>query len=463
MTPDNATLRQIVAADPTVSTWLSANAGSGKTRVLTDRVARLLLDGVSPQNILCLTYTKAAASEMQNRLFRRLGKWSLMPDDLLRQELAVLGAPALEDGEKLTFARTLFARAIDTPGGLRIQTIHSFCASLLRRFPLEAGVSPVFHEIDERAAKILRDEVIQDMARGRQAGLVRDLAIHYSGEDFSALAAEAIRHRAAIATVKSRSEIWARFGLPADFDSTALLSNVFLGDEQRLISALLPILKGSDKVTDHKSADKLAAVSFTDPTRADLSLLFPLFLFGAKAKAPYGAKTDGFPTKAARDAAPELVPELNDLMRRVEAARDMFAGLLAAEKTVAFTEFSEEFLPQYDARKASRGWLDFDDLITRARALLSDPAVAQWVLYRLDGGLDHILVDEAQDTSPDQWDVIRLLAQEFSVGMGARPGVRRTIFVVGDLKQSIYSFQGADPRAFDRMRQHFSSNLANAQ
>ncbi len=150
MSRDAASQRQVQAADPVASTWLSANAGSGKTRVLTDRVARLLLNGVEPQRILCLTYTKAAAAEMQNRLFKRLGGWSMLPEAALRAELRELGVAERLDDETLARARRLFARAIETPGGLRIQTIHSFCASLLRRFPLEAGVTPQFTELDDR-------------------------------------------------------------------------------------------------------------------------------------------------------------------------------------------------------------------------------------------------------------------------------------------------------------------------
>ena len=163
MNTNEATLRQIDAADPGNSTWLSANAGSGKTRVLTDRVARLLLDGVSPQNILCLTYTKAAASEMQNRLFKRLGEWAMKDDVALSTALQELGLDSTRD---LSLARQLFARAIETPGGLKIQTIHAYCASLLRRFPMEAGVSPQFAEMDERAAKHLRADVVDQMSDG---------------------------------------------------------------------------------------------------------------------------------------------------------------------------------------------------------------------------------------------------------------------------------------------------------
>ena len=164
MTQDDATRRQIEAADPTRSTWLSANAGSGKTRVLTDRVARLLLDGTKPENVLCLTYTKAAASEMQNRLFKRLGEWAMMPADQLRDQLVDMGATAIVDGAYLANARKLFAAAIETPGGLKIQTIHSFCAGILRRFPLEAEVSPQFKEMEDRAAAMLRLDVLDDMA-----------------------------------------------------------------------------------------------------------------------------------------------------------------------------------------------------------------------------------------------------------------------------------------------------------
>ena len=174
---NSATEQQHRAADPGSSTWLSANAGSGKTRVLTDRVARLLLNGVPPENILCLTYTKAAAGEMQNRLFRNLGAWAMMPDDQLPVALHALG---VDRPFELRRARTLFARAIEAPGGLKIQTIHSFCAALLRQFPLEAGVSPSFQEMDDGATSRLLAEVLNNLAendpgRGRLC-LRRDLS-----------------------------------------------------------------------------------------------------------------------------------------------------------------------------------------------------------------------------------------------------------------------------------------------
>ncbi|SCZ72464.1 DNA helicase/exodeoxyribonuclease V, subunit A [Epibacterium ulvae] len=454
---DAASEAQFRAARPDASTWLAANAGSGKTKVLTDRVARLLLKGVQPQHILCLTYTKAAASEMQNRLFKRLGEWAMLPDNALIGALTDLGAEDVITPDGLAQARTLFARAIETPGGLKIQTIHSFCSSLLRRFPLEAGVSPQFSEMEERAATLLQAEVVEDLARGEQADLVEALAPHVAGSDFQTITAAICQRRAAFEIPLSRAELCALFDVPSDFDATALEARVFCGGEADVINQLRNALSAGG-TTDQKAATKLQGISH--PTLADLPVLESVFLTGASAKSPFSAKINSFPTKKIREANLSLMDQLEPFMRRVEEARANRLALVAVNKSHKLHAFAAAFLPEYERRKQRRGWLDFDDLILKARQLLNDPAVAAWVLYRLDGGIDHILVDEAQDTSPVQWDVIEKLAQEFTAGEGARSGVERTIFVVGDMKQSIYSFQGADPDAFLRMQAEFSDRLA---
>ena len=454
---DDATQRQVDAARPEWSTWLAANAGSGKTRVLTDRVARLLLSGVDPARILCLTYTKAAASEMQNRLFARLGEWAMMPEADLHAALEALGVENGGLGTTLAEARRLFARAIETPGGLRIQTIHSFCATLLRRFPLEAGVSPQFTEMDDRAAKLLREEIIEEMAEHLAPEAVAGLAQIYSGEDFSQLAAEIAREAQRLSPQLDQQALAALFGLPRETTPDSVLAGVFLGDEAGWMPEIVSVM-AKGKSTDQEGAAALSALNFAEPQLATLAALEPLLLYGAKTKAPFTAKADRFPTKDTRIALGDLADKLADLMRRVEAARPLRLGLRAAERSAALHRFAAAFLPLYADRKTLRGALDFDDLIARAKALLTDPAVAQWVLFRLDGGIDHILVDEAQDTSPDQWRVIELLAQEFTSGQGARD-VTRTIFVVGDQKQSIYSFQGADVAAFAQMREAFRNRL----
>lgn len=461
MTLSEATLRQITAADPARNTWLSANAGSGKTRVLIDRVARLLLNGVEPQHILCLTYTKAAASEMQNRLFRRLGEWAMKPDADLRGALADLG-----EGESLPQhldrARQLFARAIETPGGLRIQTIHSFCGSLLRRFPLEAGVSPGFVEMDDRAGRQMRAEIVEEMADGAQAPVVRRLTEVQDGEDFGKLVEQIARHRAGFAPPMDQVAVWRLFGLPPSFTLGDILSDVFFGDEAVWMSGVVAILANGSK-TDAKAATSLQSLDLRAPTSSTLMALEDCLLNKDGSTDPskhFAAKIGSFPTKDTRPLLGNLIDPLNNLMARVEAARARRVALMAAEKTLALHDFAAVFLPEYERRKAARGLLDFDDLILRAKALLTDPSLAAWVLYRLDGGIDHILVDEAQDTSPEQWHLVEALAAELIAGEGSNSR-NRTLFVVGDKKQSIYSFQGADVAAFDRMRGHFGARLAS--
>ncbi len=447
--------RQIEAARPDRSTWLSANAGSGKTRVLTDRVARLLLAGADPQNVLCLTYTKAAASEMQNRLFARLGGWAMMSDAELAATLVDLGDPE-PDAAGLRQARILFAQAIETPGGLRIQTIHSFCATLLRRFPLEAGVTPRFTEMDDRSAEALRAECIESLAEADPA-LFAELAAILPATPPDGLAREVAARRDDF-TETSAAEIRAALGLRSDESAGTILADTFLGDEEELLATCRAALAAGSK-TDRKAAADLDGVVPPFDLTSLAALEGPL-LYGAGAANPFGPKTGKFPTKATREALGDTCDRLDRLMERVAEARPRRLALALAESSWLLNRFAAAFLDLYARRKQARGWLDFDDLILGARDLLRHTETADWILYRLDGGIDHILVDEAQDTSPNQWQVIEALAREFAAGKGARDRPR-TIFVVGDKKQSIYSFQGADPEGFDRMHAHFGGRIGD--
>jgi ATP-dependent helicase/nuclease subunit A len=458
MTRSDASLAQIRAADPASSTWLSANAGSGKTRVLIDRVARLLLEGAEPQRILCLTYTKAAATEMQNRLFDRLGRWAMLPEPELRIALGDVGIESTIDAATLASARRLFARAIEAPGGLKIQTIHSFCSGVLRRFPLEAGISPNFTEIDEHGAKLLRRDTAEEIA-ARTPYDFDDLAGLVTDERIDTVLAEIIANRDLFQAELSEAGAKKIFGLSPEFDATTLLAGVFLGGEGQLISALLPILRSSGS-NDNKLAAKLSDLGPMKANTQTLEALENALLYKKKAKSPFGAKIGDLPTKDVREGnAAALMPEFNAFMKRVETARTQRVALDAAMSTAALHRFARVFLSEYDAAKSASGSLDFDDLIRRTSWLLADSDMASWVLFRLDGGIDHILVDEAQDTSPEQWRIIERLSEEFTAGQGASDKLR-TIFVVGDMKQSIYSFQGADLRAFEEMRDHFAKKHA---
>ena len=451
-----ASIDQNIAADPGVSTWLSANAGSGKTRVLTDRVARLLLQGTNPQSILCLTYTKAAATEMQNRLFKRLGAWSMLDDDALKSGLAELGEDVPDNLDR---ARTLFARAIETPGGLKIQTIHSFCAALLRQFPIEAGVSPQFTELDDVTRKEMIRDVLDALATSGTRSL-SDISEIFSGESLIDLAQSIASNSEHFLSTDIRQEIFDHLGADRNDNRDAILGATLTNDDWTFLRSLPAILATSDKPTDNTLGSKLKSLPEAR-TYGFIAQLEDLFLYKSGANA-FGPKTDRTPTTAFRNGpfAPHT-PHLHRIMERLADLRPRRVAFEAAERTARLHTFAADFLPAYAQAKQDRGTLDFDDLILKARDLLTQDGLA-WVLYRLDGGIDHILVDEAQDTSPAQWDVIKALSAEITAGEGARTDRPRTIFVVGDKKQSIYSFQGADARRFDTTAEEFRQKLEHA-
>lgn len=456
MMMDDATRAQVDAADPHASTWLSANAGSGKTRVLTDRVARLLLNGTDPQNILCLTYTKAAASEMQNRLFRRLGEWAMMSGKDLEAALTDLGVDARIDAEGLVGARKLFAAAIETPGGLKIQTIHSFCAGILRRFPLEAGVSPQFREMEDHETDLLRGDILEAMAEDHDKPLVDALARQFTGAEIGKLLKEITGTDASFGATTEAIET--AVNLPPGMTRQKAMESAFEGGEADLATSIKEAFATASKsyMDFGKAMDAVDFEKVGSKMFADLRSLV-LYKDGTSRSRNF---PDSRHTKAI-EALGHLVDDLHAFMDRFETAQTLLNKIEARDRTLALHRFATAFIARYIAEKQGRGVLDFDDLIHKTRDLLTDPAVAQWVLFRLDGGVDHILVDEAQDTSPVQWKIIKLLTQEFTSGEGARAERDRTMFVVGDRKQSIYSFQGADPDKFNTMRDQFGQALGD--
>ena len=444
--PSEADRAQQRAADPARSVWLGANAGSGKTRVLTDRVARLLFGGTPPDRILCLTFTKAAAGEMQNRLFDTLGGWAMASDDALRAALRRLGADTtVLDTPDLARARTLFAQAIETPGGLKIQTIHAFCAGLLRRFPLEAGIGPAFREMDDTAARLVRREALDAMA---EEGLLGDLAAAVSDTAVEGFVAGLAKRIDALGTGADAAALTAAVGAGA-------APPVATPDDLRLCADCLPELRRCTTKNSARQADLIAALPGAG---APVDLLAECFLTqkGERRKALM-AKA---PATALGEDAMEAVADLADRLVLALGARRAAADL---HRQTVLHAFAPAFLSRVAESKARRGWVDFDDQIRLAKRLLCDRRdVAQWVLHKLDGGVEHILVDESQDTSPDQWAIIKAIAAEFGAGEGAheaRGGDARTVFVVGDLKQSIYAFQGAEPERLDDERAALSRLL----
>ena len=436
-----ATEAQIAAAWPARSAWVSANAGSGKTRVLTNRVARLLLQGTAPAKILCLTFTKAGAAEMQNRLFKQLGAWAMLEDVPLRVALAALGETDLPKAQ-LMRARSLFARALETPGGLKIQTIHAFCESLLHRFPLEAQVSPDFDLLDERQAAALRADVLDEMAEAEPALFASFIALN--GDPFGFID-DFMKHQHLFAFGFHPGEAAEAIGAEPALSEEMLLARVMEGVSDTEVDALVGAMLQNEKGHDPKVAKVLVEFKKA-PVSTALEWLEAVFLTSGNPR-----KTTSFPNKKTKDAFSGAFDLVSMFIERTFAARQIRLAGVAFTKAQVLNEFASDFLGRYSGHKAARGALEFEDLIRKADALLRQSDMAQWVLYRLDGGIDHILVDEAQDTSPLQWDIVKALAEEIYAA-AAESDSPRTIFVVGDEKQSIFSFQGADPHEFSRIK-----------
>ena len=459
---DEATQPQIRAADPRHSSWVSANAGSGKTRVLTDRVARLLLAGTPPERILCLTFTNAAASNMQNRLVETLGGWAMLGDERLAAKLSDLGEdPESIDRERMAQARTLFAQALETPGGLKIQTIHAFSTALLRRFPLEAGVSPQFTTIDSRAEALLRERILETLGTNRQQMFDR-LADHVSMNSLLKLVPEIEGNRDRFSSNCDKDAIWSEFGIDPALDEQELFQGMFLNGDIQMLESLANHLK-EGPATDAKAADLLDKLDKRRPGPADRAILERVFLFGKTARVPFGPKTGRFPTQNTRKKMGDrLTSEVERYMDRVSDARIKRMNLNAASKTLTLHRFANAYLSEHETQMRDGAFQDFLGLILKARELVKNPEMAPWVLFRLDGGIDHILVDEAQDVNPEHWEIVASIADEFTSGMSARGNLARSVFAVGDEKQSIFGFQGAAPERFAEMKRYFEGRFRDA-
>lgn len=466
------------AADPEASVWVSASAGTGKTKVLTDRVLTLMLRGTPPERLLCLTFTKAAAAEMRNRLAGVLRGWATCAEEALEGRLFELLGRRPEPPEMLR-ARQLLARVLDAPGGMKIQTIHAFCQSLLGRFPLEAGVAPHFRLIEERGSAerlaTARDGVLA--AAGLPGGEALAEALEritplVGEEGFAGLLQALVAERGRLKQLLRHfgegealaAAVAARLGaLPGETPeavlATACREAAFDGAALRRVVAALC----GGKQSDLDCAERMQAWLAAD--EAGRAQGWDDYL------AAYFTK-DGSPrkrlaTKAVIEACPELPAVMEAEIDRLENARERIKAATLACSTEALLRLGLAVLARYERDKAEHGLLDYDDLILVTRDLLRRAEITPWVLFKLDGGLDHLLIDEAQDTNPEQWEVVRLITEEFFAGEGAAEArgtaLPRSLFAVGDPKQSIYRFQRADPQRFADMQGYFAGRVRDAQ
>jgi ATP-dependent helicase/nuclease subunit A len=466
--PDTA---QRKAAGPRASVWVSASAGTGKTRVLIDRLLWLMLDGTDPGRILCLTFTRAAAAEMANRLNEELANWATSRSAELAETLQKLTGRVPGDAT-IARARQLFARVLETPGGIKIATIHAFCQTLLRRFPLEAGVPTEFAVIDERSAREALIEAGERMVNAARDGdepeLANALAVvaRYAPEErFGALMAALAAERGKLRRVLRdghaalRDKLCGILSLPTATTEEAVLAAFCAagsGDEAGLRSAAAALCNGS--CTDRDRGATLAAWCEAAGRRRQMLSAYLAVFLTAEGEIRKSLITRDAAHSAGCDAAAVLGAE----GERVKRFRDTQTAAALVEASCALVRLGGALMDAYAEGKRAHGALDYDDLISAALDLLRQPGIAPWVLFKLDGGLDHILIDEAQDTNPEQWEIVAALAEEFYSGEGADDRLR-TVFAVGDAKQSIYSFQRADPRAFLRMRDYFERRVSAAR
>ncbi len=463
--PDTLRQMQAKASDPGSSAWVSANAGSGKTHVLTQRVLRLLLAGTPPGQILGVTFTKAAAANMATRIFNTLAEWTSMSDEALGAAIVDTGARVCGPAD-LTFARQLFARKIETPGGLRIQTLHAFCERLLHLFPFEANVPAHFQVIDERETDALideaRDRAIVGIGSSSASNALERVARDAGAFKFDDLLRETLGFAEAFEAFRDAQTfaeaLRAGLGL-VNGETTAIVEAQMLGGEigRKRRQAWAPVLDAGKK-SDRELAAKLRQVDGDGELAARTDALLEAFFTKGGEGEPF--KPD-LTTKALQENFPGLEAELRREQHRLIALRDLRRAAQTVERSEALFEVAKTILTVFAEAKAERGELDFTDQIAGALGLVTRSNAA-WVLHKLDYRLDHLLIDEAQDTSPEQWRILAALSEEFFAGAGARDR-HRTIFAVGDEKQSIFSFQGAAPDKFAEMRRFFEKRCREAE
>ena len=468
-TPDAVRDRQASASNPGSSAFVSANAGSGKTHVLVQRVVRLLLTGVAPEKILCITFTKAAAANMAERVFTMLGHWVTLDDDALNDAIRDAGV-ANPDRKLRKVARELFARALETPGGLKVQTIHALCTRLLQQFPFEANVPARFTVLDDRDQADMMEranlKVFLEASNAPDSVLGRALQTAMANAadvTFKDVVREACLSRdhflawtdAAGGAETATAEMSAVLGV-APADGIEEIEHEIVDGPYLPRGRWLEIADALDAGSkqDQNQAEQLrASLGFTGSAQVDEYLC--VFLTDKK------ERRAAVLTKALIRDNPSVARLFDNEIQRLAPLIEKRRAVITRDRTAALLHIAVAAAANYRREKQERGLLDYDDLIDKTLAMLNKVS-AGWVHYKLDRGVDHVLIDEAQDTSPRQWDIVEHITSEFAAGHGARDGITRTMFAVGDEKQSIFSFQGAAPLEFAERRQSFSSRFKAA-
>ncbi len=458
---------QALAADPDESVWLSASAGTGKTQVLSARVLRLLLAGVRPDQILCLTFTKAGAAEMAGRINATLASWVRMEETQLFRDLAAISAD--ETPGAIAHARTLFASVLDCPGGgLRIDTIHAFAQWLLAAFPEEAQLVPGTRPMEDRERMLLSRQVLAQLLIDAEAqgdapllATISALSMRMGAESVQKFLMQCADARDAWFGTGSwmppfDARVRQLLGLPSDADAAwcAQMCDDAAFDVASLRGSLAIYAQWSAATSEKTSYAITEWLAADNVTR--LGLIPSLYKLLITAEG----------TVKNLKSLEKIDPSIKDYIGRIHDGfiyiQSCQSLLTLAEWLAPALEVGRKFALAWDEAKAREGLIDFDDQIRCAADLLDNSDMADWIRYKLDRQFDHILVDEAQDTNQSQWQIIKALTDDFFTGSGARDDRRRTLFVVGDYKQAIFGFQGTSPENFAEAKGYFHAKMQGA-
>lgn len=458
---------QMGAVQPDRNVWLSASAGSGKTQVLSARVIRLLLQpNVRPENLLCLTFTKAAAAEMADRINHRLAYWVQAKSGDLGADLMHIGADYSPEGKAR--ARKLFAQVLDAPGGgLQIMTIHSFCQSLLSAFPEEAGLLPGFEPMDDRQVAALHNDALAALVeaadrdgRSHIIHAIQQLSVAYGEDGARSYLRRCAAHGERLEALIPEGEgatIFARRIMDVCFDGTL--------DEELA-------RRCDDTVIDRQLIRTIGEMNSAWATKTGLERAEAIEHWLALPPEQRASSLDEL-RKCWTTQKGELAktgPKKEESYQALALEAHLWTeGLVQFRNRAAFAErlapallAGKAYAAQFRALKHASGLVDFDDLITRAAALLHKPGMAEWVRYKLDRKIDHILIDEAQDTNDAQWRIVEALSGDFYSGAGAGQERARTVFAVGDFKQAIYGFQGTAPEKYRDAGQKLDERIVDS-
>lgn len=422
-------LLQVQASDPKFSAWVSASAGTGKTKILTDRVLRLLLQNAEFNKILCLTFTNAAAGEMKERIASALSDWANAEPSALEQKLLLtLGRNCTK--KELEQAKSLYDKYLNSDEKINVQTIHSFCQKLLKKFPLEAGVSPGFTIIDEiKSYQILKKTKNELLSKDALLPINDYLNANFHEVTIDEIISEIIQNKSKFLNtsyehkyIKSKSQ-----------EIIESLNNVCVLDWQKISSITLV----KEFVGANQSPERIKKFFLTDSGQKRQRIV---------------------PQKIAKPGS-TLYSDLEIIQDQVFALDQKEKAMQLELHSKLLSMLGSAILAEYEEYKEKKGLLDYDDLIIYACRLLKASDAKEWVLYKLDGGIDHLLVDEAQDTSFIQWQIIEALIAEFYSGDSKESKQERTVFIVGDEKQSIFSFQGADVSSFTKMNSFLKDRM----